>query len=189
MNVSMPLTNQFYEIARAALFSSNQEIGVISTSGSGMGDTLALFSPCKTVDGTEVNSVRVRYSSSQYPAISIFQFTNNNTKQANTSFGVGTGSTPAAVTDYNLEAEITSGVSISIVGNKGYEDDKTYNDFILAIKNTGSEELNIREIGMFKGFNSGNNQYTQYLYGRVVLPEALSIPVNSAKTLLVKIEL
>ena len=104
----------------------------------------------------------------------------------------GTGSTPAAKTDTNLESVITSGLEITnpnsvLMVDEGNGKYSYVSDFI--VRNTGSTEVNIREIGLYSKVANQDTYTTNYpvLYERTVLDAPVTIPAGEAKMVTYKI--
>lgn len=105
----------------------------------------------------------------------------------------GTGSTPAAVTDYKLENLISSGltitngnVAVTDLGNGKYE---VSNDYI--VKNTSGAEISIYEIGAVIESTKLYSGYDYYVYPclveRTVLTEPITIAPGQAKLITYKV--
>ena len=100
---------------------------------------------------------------------------------------IGTGSTAAAETDYNLQSTITSGITVTLEHNVVRMDgDSPYHEFTFAITNTGSAALTISEIGYKQALRSCNTQggtsdaNTVFLLDRTVLSSPLTIQAGDA---------
>ena len=101
---------------------------------------------------------------------------------------VGTGSTPATEYDYNLEATLTSGVSLSVTATTpGVEPQGIpYLEYVITVTNTGSSELTIREIGYKQTFYAADKptqkvmNYRTFLFDRTVLSAPLTIQAGDA---------
>lgn len=110
----------------------------------------------------------------------------------------GSGSTPAAKTDYCLESPITSGLTISatylVYQNDG--DGKYTVSMDYVVRNASGSEISISEIGavsfMPSSYNS-NNTYNvnvvsyPFLWERTVLDEPITIPAGESKLVTYKL--
>lgn len=101
----------------------------------------------------------------------------------------GTGSTPASKADYTLESPITSGLSISS-GTRLYADEgngvHSYHATFV-VKNTGSAEINISEIGLFSSVNSSTSKFYCVLMERTVLDAPITIAPGETKLVTYKL--
>lgn len=105
----------------------------------------------------------------------------------------GSGSTPAAKSDYTLVNPITSGLTITNPSSLVYQEDgegqHSYSaSFILA--NTSDAEINIYEIGLFgqtAAYSSGARYYYPILMERTVLTEPINIQPGESKLVTYKV--
>lgn len=107
------------------------------------------------------------------------------TSASSTGFCVGSGTTAATENDYNLESQITSGISSSVVVNPYLDDNNDpCVDFDLTITNTGSTPLTIAEIGYKQNIYCTTAQggtsasYKLCLLDRTVLDQPVTIPAS-----------
>lgn len=103
----------------------------------------------------------------------------------------GTGSTPATVNDYTLEAPITSGMSVT-KGTVllGKESDGVYAAMAShTIKNTSDTLINIYEAGVYGAIGYGNDSGYEkpFLLERTVLTEPISLQPGEEKIVTYKI--
>lgn len=101
--------------------------------------------PIRTVTG------EVRYAggpgTNSFPGASLTTAVTLNKDAAGIS--VGTGSTPAKDSDYNLEAPITAGINLALAktGDGIDEDGCPYVKYDITVTNTGSDPITVTEIG------------------------------------------
>lgn len=118
--------------------------------------------------------------------------TTNKSSMENAAYGVyfGSGSTPAAKSDYTLEAPIESGLSVT------NQDGFTANDLAdgsmewsssYILQNTTSESITIREIGIVTPIGKNTSNYHCILMERSVLSSPVTIPAGEAYLLTYKI--
>lgn len=100
---------------------------------------------------------------------------------------IGTGSTAATVTDYNLEATITSGITVTLESNIVRMDgDSPYHEYTFAITNTSESALTISEVGYKQALRSCSTQggtsdaSNVFLLDRTVLSSPLTIQAGDA---------
>lgn len=108
------------------------------------------------------------------------------TNANNAGFCVGSGTTAADEDDYDLESQITSGISASVVVNPGLdESDNPYVAYDLTITNTGSESITIGEIGfkqsLYTTTAADGTSFSNrtFLLDRTVLDTSVTIPAGS----------
>ena len=110
-------------------------------------------------------------------------------KTSTTSAGViiGTGTTPATVSDYKLDSQITTGVSFVNSGATSFNvDDDGYSMFVTSgVTNNGTEPLPVSEIGLVAQLYNGNSasNYCYPLLDRTVLEEPIVINPGETKQL------
>lgn len=115
------------------------------------------------------------------------------TSAENAGISIGSGGTAARETDYNLEATITSGVSLSRAKKSSGVDENgcPYVQFDITVTNTGSEPITVREIGYKQPYGkvtkypngsetNGNDAPRVFLLDRSVLAEPLTIAAGDA---------
>lgn len=100
---------------------------------------------------------------------------------------IGTGTTAATVTDYNLEATITSGITVTLESNIVRMDgDSPYHEYTFAITNTSESALTISEVGYKQALRSCSTQGGTsdsagvFLLDRTVLSSPLTIQAGDA---------
>ena len=136
--------------------------------------------PVKDKTGASVN-VGITNSSGgkPWPSDRSYQ-TTFTTSNVGIGISLGSGSTPAAETDYALESIITSGISTSII--TAMQQDSNGNPQTIdtiTVTNTGSSDITIGEIGMtVTPKNSGTLIYV--LVDRTVLDSPITIPANES---------
>ena len=88
---------------------------------------------------------------------------------------LGSGTTPATMDDHKLEAQITSGLSVSVVRAA---DANSNASFTLTITNLSDKDITIGEIGIVDTCYRGNNSNTisYALTERTVLDAPITIP-------------
>lgn len=101
----------------------------------------------------------------------------------------GTGSTPAAASDYALESRITSGLSFTKGELALYEEQegRYIASVSHAITNTSDAEINIYEIGVVANYFNGSNTAKYYLMERTVLTEPITLAAGETKLVTYKI--
>lgn len=112
---------------------------------------------------------------------------NNNYADSATSYGirVGSGNRAESSSDYELQSQITSGLSGSVASNCGVDNDNNpYVDFVVTLTNTSNSEITIREIGYSQqarvstSYGSTSLQNTMLLLDRTVLDNEVTIAPN-----------
>ena len=109
----------------------------------------------------------------------------------------GSGSTPAAKSDYKLESPITSGLTIvnPYIKNRAIpmETEEGKYSYVVAfsLQNTSSETINIYEIGLFgeADYYKSSSSTTHYavLFNREVLDTPISIAPGEVKVITYKL--
>lgn len=108
---------------------------------------------------------------------------------ANPGVWIGSGTTPAAVTDYALENRITSGASGRCVVPSDTGVDENGNPqimMVLTITNTGSSSITVSEVGFFQNVkastspNSGGGSGTLIMLDRTLLNTPATIPAGES---------
>jgi hypothetical protein len=110
----------------------------------------------------------------------------------NAAYGVyfGSGATPAAKSDYTLEAPITSGLSVTnqdVFTAKDLSDGSMEWSCSYVLQNTTSESITIREIGIVTPVGLNSSNYYCILMERSVLSNPVTIPAGEAYLLTYKI--
>ena len=81
------------------------------------------------------------------------------TTASGTGIHIGSGNTPATENDYDLEAQITSGVSGTVAQNLSQDSNvNPQRELVVTITNTGNTDITINEIGYFDGLNCNSTQ-------------------------------
>ena len=97
---------------------------------------------------------------------------------------IGTGKKPASIDDYELDARIISGVTISAqtTTSVSYDEHGLYLANTFGVKNTGIDTLEVSEIGLVASLNTTNASTTaDFLVERTVLEEPVVIPAGEAR--------
>ena len=173
------LTKNFYNIlASAGLFTS-------------------IKNKLKATDGTVYSYNTNMGASSNSPLY--FKNMNILMTSAPTSSGgvmVGTGKTPATADDYVLESPVTSGITVNNQSATSYslDDSGVHLSATYGIRNTGSDPLEISEIGCFgylTAIKTGNstNVTASFLIERTVLETPVVIPPNESRQITYTISL
>lgn len=122
------------------------------------------------------------------PAADVVPFSamyNLTAENSETTYGVmiGSGSTPAAVDDYHLEAPITDGFGVVKPQNGAISSEEACVKWsaTYAITNTGAEPLTIREIGLFGRCGISLSLVKRALYDRTVLERPIVIEPGHSK--------
>jgi hypothetical protein len=107
---------------------------------------------------------------------------------------VGTGKTPATPDDVMLESPVTSGVSIATQNAVSYskDDSGVHLCATYGIRNTGSDPLEISEIGCFgtvKTYSGSTSITTVFLVDRTVLETPVVIPPRESRQITYTISL
>ncbi len=132
--------------------------------------------PVVAYNGTEY--WLVTNSSNSYPGSVTTSLT---TSASGAGICVGSGSMAATENDYNLEAQITSGLSSSVIQNAGLDNDNNpYVTFDITITNTGNNDVIIREIGYRQNLYAATAQGGTSVSNRVCLLDRtiLSAPIT-----------
>lgn len=154
---------------------------------------MAYVSRCTIADGYRDISGDVKKAAPSSATQYMFDYmkvltltTSTNTGSSSTKGNgvrIGTGVTPATKDDYQLENQITSG--ISIVNPSGItakmEDGYVEVSATYTVTNTGTTAIAVSEIGLFGDAMSGN--YTLIMYDRTVLESPIVLNPNQPKTL------
>lgn len=105
-------------------------------------------------------------------------------------FYIGSGTRAPAATDYSLQSRITSGFSASVNYSFINDNGTPALQAILTITNTGSTDLTIAEVGVFRIMQASNTQYTStgsrndaYMVERSVLASPVTIPPSDYTTI------
>lgn len=106
--------------------------------------------------------------------------------------GVGTGNSAESEDSYDLDSMITSGLSATITRTRGLDDGNPYIEYTIALQNTGSSSVTIREIGYFQTVQFRDTQYDQaiqpsqldgILMDRTLLTSPVTIAASATKTI------
>lgn len=109
--------------------------------------------------------------------------------QETAGVAIGTGDTPATEDDYDLESQITSGISGSAVFSTEYDstDNILTERLTVTVSNTGETDIAISEIGFItnfatasKGSNVSSSPRFACLMDRTVLDTPITIPAGQA---------
>lgn len=130
--------------------------------------------------------IKDRTNTTVYPSHSIgfaTSFVSNN----NEGIIFGTGNTPATDEDYEIESQITSGITVaSPIISKGMDGDKCYITLRYVVSNTTSSDIIIKEVGLRGSTMCGTSagQTTSIskkyiLFDRTVLTTPLTVPASS----------
>lgn len=96
-----------------------------------------------------------------------------------TSYGggviFGTGSEPPAVDDYNLSGDIVTGIAVSVVLSKSYDDNGAAIEALYTLTNNGAEPKTISEVGLFGQLKSSGGTTNTVLLERTVLDSPVTI--------------
>lgn len=121
-----------------------------------------------------------------------FPATTNVNVVFNTSAGIhlGTGNTPSTENDYQLESQITSGLSASSTTNTYGLDTNgnPYVKYLFTVSNTTNSDIVISEIGYAQNFYASSSiggsasAYT-FLIDRTVLDTPVTVPANDSAAL------
>ena len=96
---------------------------------------------------------------------------------------IGSGTTPATLSDYSLEAPITN--NFSVLENKktiGVDDDGYWVTYKYVISNVGDNDMVIGEIGYFGYVLYNASAGSFYLIDRTVLDTPITIPAGGTGT-------
>jgi len=104
---------------------------------------------------------------------------------------VGSGTTPPTENDYNLENQITSGLSGTSTFSYGIDNDgNAYMHVVLVIRNTSNADITISEIGSFQVVRASSSQFStgsasnQYvMFDRSLLPQPVTIAPGDYATI------
>ena len=119
------------------------------------------------------------FTSSCFPYVAAESFVS---AAASAGISIGSGDTAATENDANLESTITSGVSVYVLKTFGSDNNgDPFIDFDLIIKNTGSNNVTINEIGYKQtlytaaSLNGAGSAATVCLIDRTVLQDSVVI--------------
>ncbi len=112
-----------------------------------------------------------------------------------TFFKVGTGNTAATANDCDLENEIPAeNVKINLSSVHLMENGSGVLRFIVSVKNIGTEPMSVSEIGMFKyltisNYETSTRTEASFLFGRNILPSAVTIAPQGIRMFVVDIKI
>lgn len=137
----------------------------------------------KTAAGTDVTIVvsqaNLQFASnySHYSCPSMYNV-RDELEQALGGVVFGDGNTPVTVDDYTLSGNVITGLSAS--AGVSIENTEEYTEYtaVYTIPNTGSEDITIKEIGLFFSTQQSSALATKILIERTVLDEPLTIPAG-----------
>ncbi len=212
---NMVLTDNFRIFLSSILLSNTVANGVICSDGTAArrgwygsgsaGDSVVAFEKITDTNNNKINCGicgAMGGSNGYYgQQASLNKFDpDNNLVQAteykgDTFFRVGTGTTPAAESDYNLENEISAdNLRIRLSSVHFAESGKGVLRYYLTFTNQSQNELTISEIGMFKWlnlFNYSTNLKSEYsvLFGRQVLTSPIVLLPGEMKMFALEIKI
>lgn len=120
---------------------------------------------------------------------------NSDSFKGDTYFKVGSGTTAATRGDYALESELTNGsVQINLSSTHLMENGCGVLRFFVSVKNIGTESVTVSEIGMFKylvasNYSTSARADTHFLFGRHVLPTAVTIAPQNTRIFVTDIKI
>lgn len=104
----------------------------------------------KAADGTNYYINFSRASTNTFPRIVAQNFLTTRTTLGATGIALGSGTTPATKSDYNIENQITSGLSVAIVPTNGVEQGNPFIEYAMTVSNTSNAAITIAEIAYFQ---------------------------------------
>lgn len=120
--------------------------------------------------------------------------TNLSLSKTSTGIHVGSGNTSATEDDYELDNQITSGLSGTTLVTKSVENGKLYLVLDVTLTNTSSGDITIKEIGYVQSHQyvttqggSGLANNFPFLMERTVLDSPVTIPAGDFATIRYKI--
>ena len=134
--------------------------------------------PIRNVVGDTYYAANQIYNS--MPSATNTDFTLNAT---NTGISVGSGTTAAAESDYQLEAPIVNGLACSLIKSCGLDSDGyPYLQIDMMMLNTSSEPITIAEIGYKQNLRCSNTEFGTSISDRTCLLDrtVLATPVTIA---------
>ena len=212
---NMVLTKNFYNFIRTILLSNPAQNGIICSdnntahrgwSGTGYwGDSVVLLSPFTNTSGNLFDGGlcgSVTGSNGYYgQQVSLNKFDTANVVistdiyKGETYFKIGSGTTPATENDYNLESQISDqNAQINLSSIHYMENGCGLLRFFVSVKNIGSEDFAVSEIGMFKFLSTSNYSTsskidTHALFGRSVLPSPYYIEPQGIRMFIIDIKI
>lgn len=138
------------------------------------------------ITDTSNNTKYVCPTKSRYPGAITVGYTTSST---GTGIMFGTGTTPATLTDYKLESQITSGISAAYSGNASVDSDgNLHKSAFYTITNTSSDDITISEIGYAErlsgsstiGDSGISSTSISCLFDRTLLTNPITIPAGEA---------
>ena len=96
---------------------------------------------------------------------------------------IGNGKTPPTPDDYKLENRITAGFSFTNQSNKAVsvDEDGIHISATYGVTNTGTEPLEISEIGLVSYHSTGSSNSAYFMVERTVLETPIVIPPNETR--------
>lgn len=195
--MEMTFLNNFYTILRTQLFGNTYAVGQLVTESTSTGLDHVLGA-LKDTNGNDISQLNLVYNSSSsavngYMTNRFGFFKNNNLVgwSSMNYFGVGNGRTAVSMSDNELAAPITSGISISRTAATNV-DGIVHN---VIVHNAGSADVTVSEIGLYdlvhvRSTSSASNPAERnVLVARAVLDNDVVIPGGESKTFDVSLSL
>jgi len=160
------LTNNFYKI----LLTHMNMKGAVAT--------------CVKYDGTSANIMNPEYvlNGLRYVRCAAFEAG---------QYGIyfGTGTTPPAMSDYNLESPILDGTlssSSTASPQKGFEQDHARIYATHEVTNNSTSDVTVTEVGVFGAVNASSTSV--FMIDRTVLNTPITIPAGQSRSITVAIQ-
>ena len=132
--------------------------------------------------GEESTNNATQIASAGSPPLGSMSMYKTNSKYAGVCFGTGT--TPADINDYNIEAPITTGLTVTTPSRTSVNETDSYKEYTgtYGVTNTSSADITITEIGL-KGqvYSDSSGASTAILVDRTVLDTPVTIPAGQSK--------
>ena len=134
-----------------------------------------------TTTGGESSNNATQISKANMPPLSSMASYSANNNYAGVCFGTGT--TPADINDYNIEAPITTGLTVATPSKTTQNETDNYKEYTgtYGVTNTTSSDITITEIGLKGLVYSDNSSSTAILVDRTVLDTPITIPAGQSK--------
>lgn len=161
-------------------------------SGFNAGSTTETIYPVYDTDGEKIDTYYVNTQYMTDPLCAYSAYLSKNQTDVNRGYTyllLGNGTTPAKADDYCMEDMITSGISGStsntrnIIPNTANNSVEINGALIFTVKNDGTTELTVSEVGLMYGFVWGTGSYNAdpVLFFREVLETPVTIPAGGSR--------
>ena len=167
------ITNNLYKILFGYVYNSSANGGSSNYTGP------SLYPKLVNIEGE--TKARANYSANYqlFDFVNVLSFASNGLTNNTVYMTVGTGTTEATQSDYNLEIpneNIT--ISAAAQGTKG---DYTGKVYTFTLYNPTSDDITITEIGLIGILTKWSNTTDHILFDRTVLDTPITIPAGESK--------